>query len=151
MIAAVDRPAIAHSELAVLCDVVPASEDAYFEDAAHVPSPASTAWEGPSCTSPPRYSPRLSHRETTVSSEHLDVGTPRRGRDEAVAYPLAVAFELLELGARLRAQRHRREHPDATEGEVDAVVRRWMRDRPGAEHGDSPGRQVHPGGDRPRA
>jgi enoyl-CoA hydratase/carnithine racemase len=37
MIAAVNGPAVAHSELAVLCDVVLCSENAYFEDAAHIP------------------------------------------------------------------------------------------------------------------
>jgi enoyl-CoA hydratase/carnithine racemase len=37
VIAAVNGPAIAHSELAVLCDVVLCSDNAYFEDAAHLP------------------------------------------------------------------------------------------------------------------
>ena len=37
MIAAVNGPAIAHSELAVLCDVVLCSDNAYFQDAAHIP------------------------------------------------------------------------------------------------------------------
>lgn len=37
MIAAVNGPAVAHSELAVLCDVVLASENAYFQDAPHFP------------------------------------------------------------------------------------------------------------------
>ncbi len=37
VIAAVNGPAVAHSELAVLCDVVLCSDNAYFEDAAHIP------------------------------------------------------------------------------------------------------------------
>jgi enoyl-CoA hydratase/carnithine racemase len=37
MIAAVNGPAIAHSELAVLCDVVLCSDNTYFQDAAHIP------------------------------------------------------------------------------------------------------------------
>jgi enoyl-CoA hydratase/carnithine racemase len=37
MIAAVNGPAIAHSELAVLCVVVLCSDNAYFSDAAHIP------------------------------------------------------------------------------------------------------------------
>lgn len=37
MIAAVNGPAIAHSELAVLCDIVLAAEHAYFQDAPHFP------------------------------------------------------------------------------------------------------------------
>ena len=36
MTTAVNGPAVAHSELGVLCDVVLASEDAYLEDAAHL-------------------------------------------------------------------------------------------------------------------
>jgi enoyl-CoA hydratase/carnithine racemase len=37
MIAAVNGPANIHSELAFLCDIVLASEDAYFQDLAHFP------------------------------------------------------------------------------------------------------------------
>ena len=37
MIAAVNGPAVAHSELAVLCDVVLCSDNTYFQDAAHIP------------------------------------------------------------------------------------------------------------------
>lgn len=37
MIAAVNGPAIVHAELAILCDVVLASERAYFQDAPHFP------------------------------------------------------------------------------------------------------------------
>src|ERR1700741_3371691 len=35
MIAAINGPATAHSEYALLCDIVIAAEDAYFQDAAH--------------------------------------------------------------------------------------------------------------------
>ena len=38
MIAAVNGPAFVHAELAVLCDIVLASENAAFQDAPHVPS-----------------------------------------------------------------------------------------------------------------
>jgi hypothetical protein len=51
---------------------------------------------------------------------------------------LALAFELTDLGARLLAQRYRREHPDATEAEVEAVLQAWFLDRPGAPFGDGP-------------
>jgi enoyl-CoA hydratase/carnithine racemase len=37
MIAAVNGPAIVHAELAVLCDIVLASDRAYFQDAPHFP------------------------------------------------------------------------------------------------------------------
>lgn len=54
---------------------------------------------------------------------------------------LAVALELLETSVQLRAQRHRREHPEATESEVAAVVQAWLLARPGAPDGDAPGRR----------
>ena len=37
VIAAVNGPAVAHSELAVLCDIVLAAEHTYFQDAPHFP------------------------------------------------------------------------------------------------------------------
>lgn len=37
MIAAVNGPVVAHSELAVLCDIVLVTEDTYFQDAPHFP------------------------------------------------------------------------------------------------------------------
>jgi hypothetical protein len=52
----------------------------------------------------------------------------------------AVVVELTETAAAMVAARHRREHPDATDDEVDEVVRAWWRDRPGAPDGDCPGR-----------
>ncbi len=57
-------------------------------------------------------------------------------------YPLAGALELVEIGQQLRAQRHRREHPDATDDEIAVVVDAWMHDRRGAPTGDAEGRSV---------
>src|SRR5262249_61236541 len=37
MIAAVNGPSNIHSELALMCDIVLASDDAYFQDTAHLP------------------------------------------------------------------------------------------------------------------
>ena len=56
--------------------------------------------------------------------------------------PLEITFELTELGARMRAERFRREHPGATELEVQAAVRAWFALRPGAPDGDAFGRPV---------
>ena len=53
---------------------------------------------------------------------------------------LRVALELVDLGAQLHAQRHRREHPGATEEEVRAVVLAWLSARPMAPDGDAVGR-----------
>ena len=54
----------------------------------------------------------------------------------------AVALDLLEFSLLLRAERHRREHPNATEEEVAAIVHAWRTDRPGAPDGDAVGRSV---------
>jgi hypothetical protein len=51
-----------------------------------------------------------------------------------------LAFDLTEFGMQMVAAKHVREHPDATEAEVAARVREWLLDRPGAPHGDCPGR-----------
>ena len=58
------------------------------------------------------------------------------------SYPLALALELTSLGAEFRAKRHRREHPEATEDDVEAAVAAWLAHRPGAEFGDAEGRPV---------
>ncbi len=57
----------------------------------------------------------------------------------APAERLRVALELYEVGERILRQRLRRERPHATPDEIDAEVGRWLRRRPGAEHGDYPG------------
>ncbi len=59
--------------------------------------------------------------------------------DDEPFYPMAIAFELFEAGCQMRAQRHRREHPEATDSEVEAVVNAWISERPGAEFGDAEG------------
>lgn len=55
---------------------------------------------------------------------------------------LALALELSETGIQMRAQRFRREHPDASDTEVDSFMRAWLHDRPGAPDGDSSGHRV---------
>jgi hypothetical protein len=52
---------------------------------------------------------------------------------------LRIALELHDLGVRMQRQRLRRERPEATESELDDAMRAWMRERPGAEHGDTVG------------
>lgn len=51
-----------------------------------------------------------------------------------------IAMELFEDGVRLMRQNLKRAHPDAPEDEIDARLRTWLATRPGAEHGDCPGR-----------
>lgn len=70
-------------------------------------------------------------------SEVIDV--PDEGEALSPARRLAIAFELTEFGCEIRLQRHRREHPDATDDELSAVARAWFAERPGAAQGDVAG------------
>jgi hypothetical protein len=54
-------------------------------------------------------------------------------------------FELFELGLEMQRAQLRRTHPDADEEEIEELLRRWLRHRPGSEHGDA-----GPQGFRPR-
>jgi hypothetical protein len=47
-------------------------------------------------------------------------------------------LDLFATGVALRRQELRREHPGASEGEIEQLVNRWLATRPGAEYGDGP-------------
>ena len=57
---------------------------------------------------------------------------------------LCTAFELFESGVELMRQKLKRDHPHATGEEIESRLTRWLRERPGAESGDCPGRVVDP-------
>lgn len=61
------------------------------------------------------------------------------GASGATPSGLAIAFELTAFGLEVRLERHRREHPGATEADLAEVERQFYRHRPGAEHGDVSG------------
>jgi len=61
---------------------------------------------------------------------------------EVVAERLRAALELASLGESMRRTQLRREHPAATDAEIDALLREWLQTRPGAEHGDASGRPI---------
>lgn len=52
---------------------------------------------------------------------------------------LRIALEMADLGEQLVRSRLRRDHPDWTDEQVQAVIDRWRQDRPGAPFGDYPG------------
>jgi len=52
--------------------------------------------------------------------------------------------ELQELGERAFIHKLKERRPDITPEELRIEVNRWYRIRPGAEHGDGPGRVVDP-------
>jgi Rv0078B-related antitoxin len=65
--------------------------------------------------------------------------------DEAanvLAIRLRTALDLCEMGESIRRAQLRREHPEATDEEIEALLVTWLETRPGAEHGDSWGRPV---------
>ena len=51
-------------------------------------------------------------------------------------------MDMFEIGVVLREQRFRRDHSEATESDIKAMMAEWMRWRPGAENGDTAGRVV---------
>jgi hypothetical protein len=58
------------------------------------------------------------------------------------AEKLRVAFDLSDAAIVLVRARLHREHPRATDAEVERLLESWLSTRPGAEHGDGVGRVV---------
>lgn len=58
---------------------------------------------------------------------------------EKAASRLRLALELFEAGESMKRQSLRRENPDASDAEIERLLNTWMRERPGAEHGDAIG------------
>jgi hypothetical protein len=52
------------------------------------------------------------------------------------------AMDLFEAGVGMMRQNLRRHFPDADEKEIATRLAQWLQERPGAEHGDCPGRPV---------
>jgi len=61
---------------------------------------------------------------------------------EAMAARLRTAFDLCALGESMRLAQLRREHPDARDEEIEAMLVAWLETRPGAEHGDGWGHSI---------
>jgi hypothetical protein len=62
---------------------------------------------------------------------------PRR---EELAAKLRTALDMFGLGESIMRQNLRRKYPEASEAEIEDRLNAWLRERPGAEHGDAPGR-----------
>ena len=56
--------------------------------------------------------------------------------------PLEAAMDMFEVGIAMRERRFRRDHPEAAESDISAMMADWMRWRPGAENGDAEGRAI---------
>jgi Rv0078B-related antitoxin len=69
-----------------------------------------------------------------------------KGEAQKTAERLRLALEMFGLGEDLMRQKLQREHPEASAEELEKMLRTWLQTRPGAEHGDCPGRlRVIPG------
>ena len=55
---------------------------------------------------------------------------------------LWLTFDLFETGLRMRQAQLRRLHPDETADQLELRLREWLQERPGAPHGDAPGRPL---------
>jgi hypothetical protein len=64
----------------------------------------------------------------------------------SAAVTLQAALDLFETGLQLMRQNLRRRHPDADDDVIDRLVDEWLLERPGAESGDCPGRNIDPEG-----
>ena len=56
-----------------------------------------------------------------------------------------LTLDLIDTGIDLMRQNLRRTDPDADHEEIERRLRAWIRERPGAEHGDCPGRPIDVG------
>ena len=61
---------------------------------------------------------------------------------EIAARKLATALQLHEFGIEMMRANLRRRHPDLDDEEIETLLTRWLRTRPGAEHGDAPGTET---------
>jgi len=57
---------------------------------------------------------------------------------------LRLAFDLYAAGEEMMRQSLIRRHPEADKAEIESLLVRWLRHRPGAEMGDAIGRPVPP-------
>jgi hypothetical protein len=55
---------------------------------------------------------------------------------------LRTALDLCAFGESIRLAQLRREHPGASDEEIDGMLTAWLQTRPGAEHGDGWGRPI---------
>lgn len=61
-----------------------------------------------------------------------------------MAAALRATLDLFQTGVDLMRQNLRRRHPGADDEHIERLLAAWLRERPGAEAGDCPGRPVDP-------
>lgn len=60
--------------------------------------------------------------------------------DSDAARRIRAVLDMYEFGERMYRTRMQREHPDASQVEIESLVNAWRVDRPGAPAGDAVGR-----------
>ncbi len=61
---------------------------------------------------------------------------------DLAAENLRLTFDLCAAGEAVKWQQLRREHPGASDEEIEALLVAWLHERPGAPFGDAEGRPV---------
>lgn len=56
-----------------------------------------------------------------------------------LAERLRTALDMFGLGESILREKLRRDHPEASAAEIEAMVDEWLSRHPGAEHGDAAG------------
>lgn len=70
---------------------------------------------------------------------HAETMYPSRSREFQA---FQATLDLFETGVDVMRQNLRRRHPAAAPEDIERLLQEWMRERPGAESGDCPGRAV---------
>ena len=60
----------------------------------------------------------------------------------SIADAFRTTLDLFETGVDLMRQNLRRNHPEASDDQIEMLLLHWLRERPGAESGDCSGRAV---------
>lgn len=60
-------------------------------------------------------------------------------RDPDVLRRMQITFELCDAAEQMKRLTLKRQHPDATDEEIEEMIVAWYQYRPGAEHGDGDG------------
>ena len=81
---------------------------------------------------------RVLHSTCWATIQHLPSTT------SSVADAFRTTLDLFDTGLDLMRQNLQRDHPGATEQEIERRLHQWVQDRPGAEFGDCPGRRLGP-------
>lgn len=101
---------------------------------------------GPLARTRPRAAGPHSGRPCRLDPTRPNRYARRMATGKKAAENLRIACDLHDAGVEMYTAQMRRRFPDASPAEIAELVGAWLRDRPGAPHGDTVGRRVpdHP-------